>query len=1214
MERKPINKSITTPRESESPSNIYLSRNESIEAKLSESSYPVVNSPISEKTHALQTDNNEGYEYDFENAYHPVVHEYIKYLNRDGINGLLRRSVQQYRRESLLFTVADVERYFFETKDKKKVKSLFDKKHYKFVDYPTINEIHIIGWNLRDKDNEYIIMEIDDKLSFHQAQKFGENILLFYLEKNECKKILDEKKEEKIADEFKKVFKNHNIELDGKINIEKIADLWEIVGQIETEFRCFVSAKEDRLFVFQDFNQLYSPLNLTDKQVIRPPEGITDFTPGGFFSQYNWEMFFHAPLMIADRLSKNQRFEEAQQWFHYIFDPIDCSMYSPPHRYWQVLPFFNEVRGKTIQELMVLLGDKDENKDNELTEAKQGLVKQLNLWKNDPFEPHLIAQLRPAAYQKTVVMRYLDNLITWGDQLFRRDSIETIGEATQLYILAAEILGKRPIFFSQPWDTPARTFEQMKMILDEFSNGPVLIEEYLTDTNYSLLGSGTNIMTALGSSLHYACVPDYSISDPVPYFLVPQNEKLLSYWDTVSDRLFKIRHCLNIEGVERKLLLFEPPIEPGLLVRAKAAGLDLQDILADISVPFPNYRFSVLLKKAKDFCQDVRAFGAAFLSVLEKRDAEDLTKLRMNQEGPDLNWIKQKHVEEAKDALASLEKAKEIKETSKTHVEQEPDPEDHTLNLLYAEKVSLALASSGYLIASFFSKTPEIYTGGAGVSSPVGIVKTGGKSLAAPLDKAAKGSETISQILGMTRNIMEETYKRKLQKDEKEHKKEIISKEIEQMELQIEAGKIRVDIAEKELENYKREVENNKEIYDYLSNKFTNLELYNWMVSELSLQYFKSYQMAYDLAKRAEKAFQNELGRQDSKFIQFGYWDSLNKGLVAGDKLLNSLKLMETAYLEENKRDYEITKHISLSKYFPAQLKELRKGGKCDLKLEEWLFELDYPRHYMRRIKSVSLTILCEAGPYTNVNCTLTLNTNSVRNKPSPDKDLTERIGAVQSIATSTAKNDCGMFKLDFSDERYLPFEGAGAISEWSIELPQKNNRINIKDISEIIIHMNYTSREGGEDFGKKVEEKIINKLSEQPLALIIDCNQDFSQRWDSFINNTEKQGFNLDLPLDKTLFPAMFQGRKINLNDVYFFMIPNEKHKAGTFSLPFTFKTGKMNEVFIKEAESSLEPQHYELTDTFEADDWKIIIDKDNAVRMESLENMLIWIWYKVS
>jgi hypothetical protein len=41
-------------------------------------------------------------------------------------------------------------------------------------------------------------------------------------------------------------------------------------------------------------------------------------------------------------------------------------------------------------------------------------------------------------------MKYIDNLIAWGDNLFQRDTIESINEATLLYILAANILGKKP--------------------------------------------------------------------------------------------------------------------------------------------------------------------------------------------------------------------------------------------------------------------------------------------------------------------------------------------------------------------------------------------------------------------------------------------------------------------------------------------------------------------------------------------------------------------------------------------------------------------------------------------------------------------------------------------------------------------------------------------------------------------------------------------------
>jgi len=71
------------------------------------------------------------------------------------------------------------------------------------------------------------------------------------------------------------------------------------------------------------------------------PRDDVDFTAEGAYSLYNWELFFHAPLLIATRLTKNQRFEEAQKWFHYIFDPMatDSPNNSGPERFWKVNRF-----------------------------------------------------------------------------------------------------------------------------------------------------------------------------------------------------------------------------------------------------------------------------------------------------------------------------------------------------------------------------------------------------------------------------------------------------------------------------------------------------------------------------------------------------------------------------------------------------------------------------------------------------------------------------------------------------------------------------------------------------------------------------------------------------------------------------------------------------------------------------------------------------------
>src|SRR4029077_11952783 len=98
----------------------------------------------------------------------------------------------------------------------------------------------------------------------------------------------------------------------------------------------------------------------------------------------------------------------------------------------------------------------------------------------------------------------------------------------------------------------------------------------------------------------------------MPFFCITKNDKLLGYWDTVSDRLFKIRHCMNIEGVERSLPIFEPPIDPALLVRAVAAGVDIASALGDLNAALPHYRFNVMVQKATELCNDVKALGAAF--------------------------------------------------------------------------------------------------------------------------------------------------------------------------------------------------------------------------------------------------------------------------------------------------------------------------------------------------------------------------------------------------------------------------------------------------------------------------------------------------------------------------------------------------------------------------------------------------------------------------
>ncbi len=765
---------------------------------------------------------------------------------------------------------------------------------------------------------------------------------------------------------------------------------------------------------------------------------------------------------------------------------------------------------------------------------------------------------------KTVVMKYIDNLIAWGDQLFRQYTMESINEATQLYILAAEILGTRPEQVPAP-KRPNWTYRELEeQKLDVFSNVLIKIEDRLPVAN-TISESFSQVPLMIETQPSVSGVPSVSIIGQEEtltldtlFFCIPHNNKLLTYWNTVEDRLFKIRHCMTIEGKVRELPLFQPPIEPGLLVRAAAAGIDIASVLSDMSAPLPQYRFQVMAQKATELCAEARSLGAALLSALEKRDAEELALMRSRHELQLLKAVqevKKQQVEEAQRAHEGLLKTKELVKKRQDHYTQllkaglNANEKAH-LDSLAISTVLQYLGQALELAASnAYNAGPDIIAGSAGWGgTPVFLNKIGGASNVGPALSAAGRTMGMMTSVVSAQGTMASIEGGFMRRAEEWTLQEALAKtEGEQVDKQIAAAEIRMAIAEKELKNHEMQVANSKEVDAYMRSKFTNRELYSWMVSQLSTLYFGSYQLAYDLARRAEMAYRYELGLADSDFIKFGYWDSLKKGLLAGEKLHFDLKRMEAAYLEQNRREYEITKHISLALVNPKELLLLRQTGECYVEIPEALFDLDYPGHYMRRIKSISLTIPCVTGPYTGVNCALTLLKSSIRhsNNTLPDsntlpgsgykRDLenedprfTDSFGAMQSIVTSSAQNDTGLFETNLRDERYLPFEGAGAISTWRIELPREFRQFDYDTISDVILHVRYTAREGGDALGSAATEALweaLAEITELPRACVFSLKHEFPTEWSRLLQPLEKDATTqAKLDLDEQRLPYVFQ------------------------------------------------------------------------------------------
>jgi hypothetical protein len=320
------------------------------------------------------------------------------------------------------------------------------------------------------------------------------------------------------------------------------------------------------------------------------------------------------------------------------------------------------------------------------------------------------------------------------------------------------------------------------------------------------------------------------------------------------------------------------------------------------------------------------------------------------------------------------------------------------------------------------------------------------------------------------------------------------------------------------------------------------------MQSDLSNLYYQYYRFACDTARKAEATMKQELMRPEldqTQFIQFNYWDSGHQGLLSGEALYLDIKRMELAYDDNNKRELELTRHISLRQLDPIALLTLRITGSCSVSVPEWLFDRDCPGHYMRRIKSVSLSIPSVVGSFTSVNCTLSLQNSTLRVSPllnggvysrdttQDDPRFVDYFGGAESIVTSSGTNDSGMFDPNLDQSRFLWFEGAGAVSSWTLNLPGELRSFDYTTISDVILHMKYTAREAGDPLGSQSIKELIaafDTAGQSSQMLLFCLCYDFPTEWSAFVNGSG----NFQLVLQKNYFPyAVASARRLTIDSI---------------------------------------------------------------------------------
>lgn len=880
----------------------------------------------------------------------------------------------------------------------------------------------------------------------------------------------------------------------------------------------------------------------------------------GLYGQYYWEIYYHIPMLVSYTLKINQKFPDATTWHQYIFDPTvreefvtsevivretegkigdqqskdviaslenhnvgdpakpilkkgvvnpqfkastDLSFLAEPPvgllpdevimvrnillnfqlnssagHYWQFRPF----RTHNLESLQEMLSDANPA---------------MRVYNDDPFDPFAIARLRIGAFEKATLIQYIDNLVAWGDNLFAEDNWESITAAYLVYAYAYNLLGPRPQEVGLcPGENIVLTFNQIK---EKYPNA---IPQFLIDLEH-FTGSGNGSDTPMLS---------HAFNDLNVYFCVPENADLMSRWDLVEDRMYKINHSLNINGVFRQLPLFEPPINPLDLVKAAKAGNNIQ-AAASSKPKLSPYRYTSISSVSAMLCSTLLELGNSLLSALEKNDAEALSALQTNQQGQILDMttqIKEERISELQATIAGLNDSLAAANNRSTFYS------DMLLRGLSGfEKTSLDAAAAGlaFNVLAGISKTAaSIGFAVPQVGSPFAMTY-GGIQVGSMVNAASGAFEigaTISSFIAQQASTMG-TYERRAQEWQQQQRQ--AQYDAMGLQEQINAANFQLASAQRDLSIHLKSIEQNKTVEAYLKNKFTNQELYQWMIGSLSSTYFQTYGLALEAARQAEASFQYELNSTQS-FLSFDYWDSLHKGLTAGEGLRLALNRMDSAFRMGDARRLDIVKTIPLSTLAPNALLDLINTGTCTFQFTEALFDYDYPGQYARKIKTISVSIPAVLGPYQDVKAILKQTKNYVvtdgnalgavkylldNQNPKPATGLRENWGVNQSIALSKGVDDSGMFVIDFQEPRYLPFENTGAVSDWELSMPKETNRFDFEQLSDVIITLKYTAL-----FDGTLETQVKGELAKYPLTggILINGNMQ-SSAWVSFLMDT---------------------------------------------------------------------------------------------------------------
>lgn len=259
---------------------------------------------------------------------------------------------------------------------------------------------------------------------------------------------------------------------------------------------------------------------------------------------------------------------------------------------------------------------------------------------------------------------------------------------------------------------------------------------------------------------------------------------------------------------------------------------------------------------------------------------------------------------------------------------------------------------------------------------------------------------------------------------------------------------------------------------DYLANKFTSAELFEWMSGVLGRVYAYFLQQATAIAQLAEAQLAFERQEPAPGFVRADYWQDTSDaipdggsggatdrlGMTGSARLLQDIFRLDQYAFETDRRKLHLTQTLSLAQLAAFELQRFRETGVLVFGTPMDMFDREFPGHYLRLIRRVRVSLIALLPPVRGVRATLSTSGLSRVIVGGDAMGSVTLNRTPEEIAFTSPLNATGLFDLEPESGLLLPFEGMGVDAVWRLELPKPANPFDYRTIADVLVTIEYTA------------------------------------------------------------------------------------------------------------------------------------------------------------